>query len=209
MAIPLIAAGDIIQIVPETRLFGQTCLNILHYKCRNAPSVGDTYVEQLTQIMTNITTSPGSWYTKMLAAMSEDALVTQLTIQVVFPARRPYVRVGAGGGGGIAADALPPNSTAQITKRSEVAARGRAGHFALPAVPMTKVASGVLLPAYVLTELADLAAALQAPLNYGTFGDYDPVILNVAAPNSSPVILQCDVQQEVRIMRRRTVGLGI
>ena len=79
----------------------------------------------------------------------------------------------------------------------------------VPVVPTTKVADGVLLNAYRVTELFDLAGTLSDPLLYGTLGDFDPVIYNVSAPNSSPIILTCDVQAEVRIMRRRTVGLGI
>ena len=209
MAVRLIDVNDIIQFTIATNHDSQQCLNVLHYVCRNAPSLGETYVEQMTTILANFTTELGQVINLMSLAMSQDALISEVTAQVISPSRLPYVLTGVAVGGQIPTAALPSVCSAQITKRSEATARGKAGHFALTGVPAAEVTDGVLQADYRFGVLQDLADGLEDELNYGASGDFTPGIYVTDGSGTINPILQCVTQPEVRAMTRRVVNRGI
>lgn len=107
-------------------------------------------------------------------------------------------------------DPIPSNSSAVITFQAEVAGRGRAGSTHVGGLTSSVyLDDGTIDPDYN-GALEDLGLALMkgiggvAPNNY-----WVPVTYNGSkAPNWNGLVA-FQVQQEMRVMRRRTVGLGI
>jgi hypothetical protein len=99
---------------------------------------------------------------------------------------------------------------AVITKRTAFAGRWAVGSFHLGGLPQNAYVNGTLEPTFK-TSVGLVAAQLLEDITIAIVGGvYEPVIVHpVAAHDGSTVLRETDVQDTLRVMRRRTVGLGI
>lgn len=211
MAVDPIAAGDVVQVVIESSCLGQTFLNVLHYRAKTNPT-GNGYGQQLANLIDAVGTGDDeNIVPKMLALMSEEAKVVNVQAQRVYPNRDYYVRVEQDEAGIIPVVCNYPNSALVLTKQGEKIGRGRSGSFHLGGITDQHVALGYITAAGLILA-ASLGDKLGDPLvpSVGGFtwepGLYNPTLGN--GLNFNPLV-GVFPRDTVRVMRRRTVGVGI
>lgn len=198
----------IVEVTIKGILAQQVVMSVLHYRVSDTGFgiLGSAGLDDLQNKLFDV----GSLMDKYTKCCSENLTEVRLVLQWVHPiryAKQQYL--GAFNSGQVAGDALPPNDTAAITKRSERAGRHYVGTLHMPAVPTTAVVNGNMngiwqLPA---TDLGDVATQVIEATPGGA--RYHPLIFNRTAPAASPEWTTYVVQGTSRVGRRRTVGLGI
>lgn len=206
-----VAAGDIIQVIIKGEANGQTLLNVLYYKAKSGYPE-DTYAEAMEELWAAIVVDDITSITDaMVPLMGNNTGINWVQCQRVYPTRDYYYRGAADLQGTHADDCDAPNVSAVITKRSERSGRGRSGSFHLGGIANTTYALGKITPA-AQSLLVTLAAGIELVQQETTDGTgYEPGMFNPelgAGLNWSP-IADTTVQETLRVMRRRTVGVGI
>lgn len=204
-----LAVSDIIQITAFGLKDLQNVLNTWHFRCITAPSTG-TEAANLFDLADHLFDDPGGvYFDEFLACMPDDYTLQSVRAQRVAPTRTAYAEalvVTAGTNVQIPIDSA--NLTWVLIKQSAMPGRRGKGtqHLLLPSHEW--MTNGLLNAngGAVRTAYANLLSAVQSP-PFG--GVYQPVIYH---PNFSPNfsdITHVTIKQEIRTMRRRTVGRGI
>lgn len=205
MAYP-IPNGGVVEIVANQRLAGQVILNIFHYKAEG--TVTDAKPE-LIELLDVVNSAGGnSIAEKMAQAQGLGLTYDSWTVQLISPTR--YLKMakapayaGAEGEG----TSMPPNVAAVLTKKAEVSGRHGIGNMHLGGVPKEQAVNGSWTAEYMLL-LQALAATLPESITTTTI-TWRPVLIQRAQISSSVRFVEVQPQKTTRIMRRRTVGLGI
>lgn len=204
-----VAANDIILLTVEGRKDGQAVLNMFSYRVAAAPSSG-TVSDNITALIAELWDDPaGTWLTPWLNLMPDDYTLRAIKGQRLAPTRSAYVEVLKQTVGNIDADQIQTaNMTWVFIKQSETAGRWAQAptHMLLPA---NSWYTNGELNASASTERAVFLALVPAVVAPGDGGSYEPVIYNPGRIPNFVRISHVTTKQEVRVMRRRTVGLGI
>jgi len=201
-----LADGDVIQCVIETRLNAQRLLNVLHYKCIGTPTNTD-YFSGMSQLNTDLNKA-AFVIQELRTLLSDDAVIWSVYSQRVYPQRGPLVEQSIVQPGLVGTPAAPQNVTLSVTKKVDAAGRGLNGRMQLVGLPIAGITDGKW-NAGQLAAVGPWTALLLAPLDAGIDVDrYWPVTFNRSA-NTTNNIVALELQEEVRTMHRRTVGLGI
>jgi len=199
--------GDIIQATIKSTVCGQTMLNVLSYRVTAVSSTTDVQVEQ-SQFGAQLNVA-NKVIDRMQNAMSNEATIQEVSCQFIRDTRWARSVVEIDIPGGIAVPCATANVAATITKRTEYAGRWAVGSFHLGGVPNDGYDGGLLDPDYK-DLVALLAAELIQPIITGAGGTYEPVLLHAPGEHGGYSNLTAtEVQDTLRVMRRRTVGLGI
>lgn len=200
--------GSIFQVAIESLVNNQRLLNVLHYRVEEETTEADIQAE--TENLAGQVLAFNGIVDKMLDCMSNTANVTQVTAQCIRNTRFVRAVVEDNQEGNIVSPCAAQNLAAVITKRTTFSGRWAVGSFHLGGLPVTAYQAGVLDNAFkaLVQALADeLLDPIVIPAVGGT---YIPVLLHpVGQHGGSTVINAVEVQDQVRVMRRRTVGLGI
>lgn len=206
MPVANLADGDVIQCIIETRLNQQRLLNVLHYKCVGTPT-NVNYFGGMAALNTDLNKANGL-IKGMLDLMSQDASIWSVYSQRVWPTRGPLVELSIVDPGLVAGAAAPQNVTMSITKKVDAAGRGYNGRIQLVGLPLSGITDG-LWNAGQIALVSQWAPMLLEALDAGADIDrYYPVTWNRSTGGTNNV-RDFEVQEEVRTMHRRTVGLGI
>lgn len=200
--------GSIVQLGIETVCNGQRMLNVLHYRVETESGEADVQAEQenfLAQV-----NSVNGIIDDMKACLSNDVTVVQAVAQFIRAERwaRSVLDIGEQG------DSLLPceaqNVAAVITKRTAFAGRWAIGSFHLGGLPSSAYVAGNLDPTFKL-DMEVLALQLLEPIVVPIVGGtYVPVLVHpLGEHGGSTELASTEVQDTLRVMRRRTVGLGI
>lgn len=206
-----ISVGDIVQVVCESRVLNQVCLNVLYYRARKAlPAI--SYAEGIDLLNQAVGgASEASIKAQMVPLMGDNTKFIRVQAQRVYPTRDLYYRLTMTRDGMAPTVCNASNIAAVITKRGLTAGRGKAGSFHLAGLTDQHYALGSLTE-----EGTDLMERLADKLNDPLVSDggefvFEPGMFTpgAGAGLNWNYIGACDVQPTVRVMRRRTVGLGI
>ena len=135
----------------------------------------------------------------------------EIRLQKIYPIRERAVVNAEALVGLVTGAGAPANVAAVITKQGDGSGRWAQGSWHQSAVPATfLLATGLLNPDY----LEDLRDALLELLNIGSPTGFDgstlqSVLWNKTVPARATPITALVQQNTSRVMRRRTVGLGI
>lgn len=205
-----IAAGDIVQCVIESRVEGQVMLNVLYYRANEA-EVGSSYFESLEKLIESVISDPNTAITpRMQPLMGPNVTIEAVQVQRVYPARDVYRRQPLGDQGSHADDCDATNVAAVIVKQAAVAGRGRSGTFHLGGLASTTYALGSLT-ADARTLLLALGDSLDdrqpgvADTEQWVPGMFNPLL---GAGLNFTEIAATAPKDTLRVMRRRTVGVG-
>lgn len=185
----------------------QTVLTVLHYKFIGGPAIADG-AATLQALMIKIQAA-GQVFRAHTNCTSQDLDYNLIVAQWISPIR--YARQDALPGqtiGLVAQPSLPQNDAVALTKGGELAGRHNIGTVHMPGVPTTFVTDGLVTPAG-FTAYNDLCTAIQQDVTLVAGQIFRPVIYNRVTPADSKEISTVITQNTSRIMRRRTVGLGI
>lgn len=206
MAIPAVAANDIIQVLVEYRLNDQRLFNVFHYRYNATPTTTE-YLAAMAQVNTEFNAA-NQWIDKWKDAASENAQVWEVSTQRIHPVRSPRVILSVVDPGTKVGAAAPQNVTLSITRQVDAVGRGYNGRVQLVGLPAAGMTDGQW-SAGTLTDVQPLADYLKQQLEPGL----DPPILFPITWN--PIgegynnVIGSTVHEEIRTMHRRTLRLGI
>ena len=197
--------GSILEVAIEGELFGQQIMTLFHYILESG-TIGDG--RQLALDALAALQAPGGLWTDYLLCVSQDMVNISMSAQWIAPTRYAYVTSAVGAAtGGLAQASLPPNVSVALTKTCNNAGRHYVGTIHMPAVAKTSQDEGVI-DAGAVVVYTQLAEDVPESIVLGGGTELTPAIYNRAAYALSPIITACQVQNTLRTMHRRTVGLG-
>lgn len=215
MADPVIgpvADGDLFKVTIVQRLYGQRLLNILWYRVSDAGGAPPDRWQAQIALANQINVAGG-----IIPAM-QDVQTQDLNIRSVIVnsyrdplERKPYSEVIVNLDGNVLFPAGDANTAASIEKRANVpvAAHPRygIGRMQVGGVPSNAYTAGVFGAAY-LGDLQTLGDELTENVT-ALAVTFEPVLVNTDGANFvvSP-IFGAVARDTVRVMRRRTVGVG-
>lgn len=204
----LINTNDIVLVTLRYRVGNQTCLNNVHYRYEGSAPIADGATALQDLISDLKTDAVDGWVVPIVSATSDQVVFNQITGQKIYPTRyAPQVTL-MGNTGGQAVAAYPPNVSACISKKIELAKKGRVGRIEIAGLPQDTAVNG-LWTSGTMTNLEVVANNLKLDRVAGAEGPFKPIVFNKKLPATSEIISATLVQQTARVMRRRTVGLGI
>lgn len=202
-------ANTVIEVGLEGTLFGQRIINVLHYAVFN-PSTTVNYADELEQLaMVFSDVGIGGFGSGYLGCMPTSFNWDFTRCQSIYPIRKRVIRIGVGEPGRFNTTTTA-NVSASITKRTVFAGRSQIGGIRL-VLPTTESLQGkITIAARANLDLFanQLDVRVLEPTGGGT---YDPVIYHRKAgvvPKFDKVT-DCVPETTTRVMRRRTVGLGV
>lgn len=204
--------GAIVQYTLRGSIAAQTTLNSLHYVYE-----GETLADASTAFQTALTAIRGSFITAL--DKLQDLVTTGFTFvdhrfQIIWATRYTPAVQTLGFTGDLAVETSAPNTAFVATKRSDFATRWGIGswHQAGLSRPQQE-ASGRWNQDYVnvLGGLFDdwFTQAVAIDPGAGAVGSMTPILWGKAVPSRISVIRSASGESTIRVMRRRTVGLGI
>jgi len=204
-----LAVGDKVEVTFEGVLCGQIIQNKFHY--RVASIVGGAIDQEAAFAALDASwTLPLGLYFTYTLFLPDNWLSTKNSYQVVKPQRYIAYKYAHALTGNSTFNALTANMAAVFTKRGNLGQRDNISTTHLPLSEDSGIyTNGKLTPATQAT-LATLAAFFktdQAIVAGAVTVTYTPVILH--PDGSATDITSVVVQDTVRVMRRRTVGIGI
>ena len=200
--------GDIVSVTYWGTLFAQRVMNVLHYRI-SVDSTAATYEEAAEDLAFSMISGASSPGLAMLDAQGAEYTCNEVRVQKVNGLRERYVPYLANLSGVHAGACTTPNVSAVIIKRSASVSRRGLGTFHLPGIPETGYVNGALTAGYT-TLMNLIAARLLNPVTVVLETTVaNPVLWTIGSdPVYYPLVTATTVPT-LRIMRRRTVGLGI
>jgi len=202
-----IAAGSIMAVSAVGKMNGQETITTVHYRYANLTGTIPDGRAAIIYVLTQIRMA-GGWFEKYLACISGAVTGIQLYGQWITNTRYAYATDGvAAASGDLAATVMPQNVAMVVTRRGDLADRKNISTLHLPGVPASEVAAGVLSLDQQIA-LNDFANASIQPFVLTGGQELYPCAFNRNDPSFSRILTESFAQQTVRVMRRRTVGLG-
>lgn len=216
---------SVIEVRIESDCNSQRCFNIFHLGVYSGSTAGQTPTEWQVSIRDWYVAGlavAGKLLNAMLDCMSNEASLTSVAAQVIHPVRYRASKVAIIAGDGTIVGSLTNQNTAAVfTKYGELAGQDAVGSWHQGGTPPNMFTNGSLSVGG-LTAMATLAEAFLEKPSFVVGGDnvtFYPAILNKEPiPDTDPVryqikglteVIQTEVQQTARVMRRRTKGVGI
>jgi len=206
----VVVNNSILEVTMLQRYNAQVCMNVLHYRWTSTgPAEGDDLTDLLDALVFN---GVGSVTDLLKARNAATWFYTATKYQWVSPIRyTPKLYTDATGFGENVNPALPQNVAAVLTKKAVVATRKGTGGVHFTGLCDDDVLDGFLTAArktnmdavaVQLSQVADTGAVLAG-------SKLTPIIGPQTEASTAPTWTDWISQDTVRVMRRRTVGLGI
>jgi len=207
---PNLAFGDVLLYTMRYEFLGQTYLNTFHLEYHDNSGAVDDYTVFATAYLTQAEA------VNQLVDDLRDATVDLLNftdhrLQRIRSTRLAPIVSPLNLAGTVAGDALPGNAAMTLTKRGEVAARYGIGSWHQPGLPFASLDDPLTFGAATINTMN---SALNNWFNIARTppamnGNVVPVLWNASAPLRKTRIFTIGAQPSVRVMRRRTKGVGI
>jgi hypothetical protein len=210
MALPYgFANNDVIQITTTVNYRNQLCLNTYHYRYTGTP-VSDAEPD-LVALNVKFTALGGSVGRALQESINSDAVLIRLAYQKIWPIRQQAFVINADGAGLAVGDGPHPTNTAAVISRyTAIAGRGRTGSLHVPATLQSNLTDAGLWSAGYIATLQALATQLPLPIAALTSAtNWIPGLFQLGDPSTFNVLTTTVVRNTPRVMRRRTIGVGI
>jgi len=205
-----LTAGDVVSLTVYHTLCNQTCLNVLHYQAFDVTAGIDRWAAYAS--LYTEWSAVASVRERMLAVEGDNVTMERVRLQFLTPTRKLYrdftINAGGTAGDGISSTA---NVAASILKQGDGSGRQFVGRLQVVGPPTASQNNGVWNVGY-MADLEALALELKQDLVVAGVATFRPVLIGQAAGEAVPHVhnvVECWPQNTVRVMRRRTVGLGI
>lgn len=196
--------GAFAQLALMGRVNGQRVMNVFHYRF-NGSSITDG--EARLGVLIDAWDAPLGIAANFLEMLADSYLLETIRAQWILPIRYRYTDNGAfNQNGTIVADLLPQNTQATIEWRPDVGGSRVNGGTRVGGLPVTANLGGLWTGAS-RTASDIFAASFILPVTLAE-GELVPVVFNRLAPATSRVITDWVIKDSLRVLRRRTVGLG-
>jgi len=205
-----VAVDDLFYVTFKGRLFSQRIINTFYYSVFQIAPVDVTRWSAYSKLRDALS-GAGGVKEKFLACCGPQYELEAMRLQVLRPERYAYREFAEGAVGTHAGQADTANLAASIERRCELAQRHGVGRLQIAGTPTGQENAGTWAPAY-MTILNTLATEMtQDVLSPDLIGWHPSLAYNdgLVPPTwtSSPVI-GAEAKNTIRVMRRRTVGVG-
>jgi len=210
---PTILKDDLLEQTIQMQLCGQTILAVLHWKANfedeplmnEAFDAFDTHFRDVDEL-----------YKRMQAAGSANLIFVSHGLQMVHPTRYARVSYPLADVGTQINDANTADLAGVIVKkgwftgeRSLKLGVGKTGMLHWAAVPNLLITEGIIDGTYRTNFLGPIGEKITQPF-IADGEEWLPVLVSFGAdPIVSSEVTSYEVKPEARVMRRRTVGVGI
>lgn len=206
-----IVLNDLIEVRIMQRISGQTVMNVLHYQ---VDQEGGTPVTNgygwLQQLALWVANDADGVVDNMRERTCTAVQYTGVYAQKIRPTRYRAAYAPLTLTGDIPDEPISTQNQARVfSKLTELAVRGGTGSFHLAGFPATDIENGEFTPAVLLGD-GQLVNALEASIT-PVIGQarVRPVVWSGRPTSVMKPILDVEPQRTARVMRRRTVGLGV
>jgi len=211
-----IAEGDVIEWTVKMNLYAQTVLNVHHFRAYPGFVEKDA-LDVFNEMNSELGTAGGAVVNLMRAATSVDLTFESCIFQKIYPIRYARAEYPYGVFGSDLAPANTANIAAVLTKQTDRATErgahlhvGQTGSIHIPGIPNDKYALGSLNVDYKTDKLLPIGVELLTDWTEAFLEKMLYVLWHAGAtPKSSDVVTEIFPQDTVRVMRRRTKGIGI
>jgi len=204
------AVGDIVEVTWEQLMFSQVILNIQHYRVVSSSSTGSdvgdnqSFADHLAGL-----TGAGELITVWHAAAVGQWTLSRVRTQKIYPVRSAYPNASIGQAGTSGNASSLCNTATVVSKRGTSGTRRAQGSIHFAHFSPEEYASGEIQAVQEtwwnnmepLWSATQVVAAIPASLQ--------PVIFNPGATPNYQVVAVWQLQSTARVMRRRTVRVGI
>lgn len=208
MAAPV---GSIWQVSFVTIVNEQKCLNVFHYRTVVEPIVADIATESI-QLATALEAADklGPDFAACLALNATRRETVAQCIRDTFGTRYARQVLELNEAGTQAFECTAQNLTAVIIKRTIYSGRWAVGGTHVPAVPSNGYQDGLLNTAPYKGALGVLAAEIAENITTAAGGEYEPGLYHPDGQHNwfTPIV-ETELVDELRVLRRRNVGQGI
>ena len=200
--------GDKIAVTMVGECLGQRVQQIMHYDVTTASTIADT-LEALLDLANGMIADVVSWPNILRNNAPSNYTWQKLRCQRVWPSRSAFQEVTVNLAGLHAQAATTANVNGVITKRTLVGTRKGIGRMSTAPLASDEYSAGVVTGG-TLTGMTTLATVLNDEI-VGAVGatTADPVLWSRSTPTTSLLITSAAPQDTVRVMRRRTLRVGI
>jgi len=207
-----LGVNDVIHVTFKGTLFSQTILTGFSYKVSATSSTGSISQDQL-DIATAFGNAGFDLNLKMRALQTADYSFQEVHVQRILPVRMAKSIYDTGGlAGQHAGTCETPNIAATLTRKTAFAGRKQLSTLHIAGLPSSEVTAGALENAFQLLLLSfgqeTVDNQIITPSGGGAI-TLAPVIVHrpLGATNYDDIV-DVDINELCRTMRRRTVGLG-
>lgn len=217
MAIP-VTNQSVFSYTVESDVAGQRCMNVYHYQLTASTGALADYVALAADL--DAANRAANRIVPLTAAlMSSNNSITRTRVQSVYPTRLVVQEFSPGAVDGTQAGSpMPPNVSAVIEKTTDYASRWGRGSAHIAGVPIGEDSGGIWGGGF-MASMVSLGAAIKLQLTTtGAAATWTPILYHAAtaAKPDKPAtttritpITECYALDTVRVMRRRTVRVGI
>ena len=200
--------NSIIEGTLVGELHSQTIMSVFHYKVFT-PSSTTLVTDEIADFLDAWTIGGGgSFYSDYLACLPENYIASFATAQAIHPTRYIRTRINKTGAG-LRPEARQANLQASITTQTILAGRPYVGGKRLPI--SSDDSDGGVITGSLKTALDNFTVDMLVNVTVAIGGGvYEPCIYHRPPSTlaASP-ITRAFAQTSTRVLRRRTVGLGI
>lgn len=204
-----ITEGDICQVTMFAEYQGSQIENVMHYRAKGTGSVATGNNEILALC--------DKWQTIVNAGAGQQwkpLVVPQYTFnyvqaQIIYPTRRYYNTQTIGIVGTATAPGVPSNCAAVVSFQSHLPGRGRSGSKHFTGFPQANI-TGAQITSGFQTQLINLADRMIQDQPFDTAGwTWEAILWSTRTLSDTAYIVNKLVHSSVRVMRRRTLYVGI
>jgi len=203
-----LTAGDRVLVTIVGQYLGQTTMNTYPYVVDTAPVVPVPYATAMAALNTALDAGDTLANTQR-GCCPQNWIHVSTWCQVIYPTRlRKFAFAHDGPGLFAETDSFTANLQASIERYSEETGRREQGAVRIPiGTDVTCIEDGSVTPE-LFTALVLHSVQMKTPL---TVSGYSLVpLVGVGKPiESSLKVFGCEAKRTVRVIRRRTLGLGI
>lgn len=202
----VIEVGDIILVTVEARLNNQQVMTLFPWRVKSGTSAdGKGALSALNAVLL----SDDGLVDTYQKCMSEDVKQVRVKSQKIHPNRFAYIeQFSPNPNGLVAQDMMGPNTAVVVTRKGDGATRHDIGNVHLYGVPKSFTTDGEVNGTGTVAYNA-LQVNMTSEVTFGLAPlVIEPIIFNRTTPSASHVVTSAVLQFPLRVMRRRTVGLG-
>jgi hypothetical protein len=210
MGIMAYAVGDIVEVTWQQLMFSQQVLNVQHYRCVSSTSsgsdVGDnaSFANHLASL-----TGAGQLIDLWAGALAPSWELKSVKVQKISPVRSAYVTASINQMGQAATTTQLSNLAVVVSKRGTSGTRSGQGSIHFAGWP-TNFFTGGEVQAGIDTWWNNLEPLWSATQVVATIpASLQPVIFNPGATPNYQTVAVWQLQDTARVMRRRTVRVGV
>jgi len=205
-----ISVGDIVAVSFMGTINAQRTVSTLHFRAADASGTATaTLMQNLITLVRAGGGGGNTLETTFLNCCAQNFTLDSIRAQKISTVRAKFEQQLRAVPGNVAVDCDITNVSGVITKQGALANRHNIGSMHMPAVPNGYASAGDCSGTYLTLLNAWAAKFTDVQTVAADTVNYFPVIFNKTIPADSAFISSAFPQTSLRVMRRRTVGLGI